>query len=299
MAYSADQRIFATNKLVAVVEMLEKEGISVDDALRGVAITPAALQDAQTRMSVRQLLTGYRNAAALSRDPDFALRLGNSVQVTSYGIYGFAMLSCPTHHATIDFALRYHGLSCASAALGFRREESGDGTWTIRPADEALGDARLSRFVVEVNAATIVALARDIVAPDYNPLRVRFAFPRPAAPMSYEAIFRCDVLFDQGVNEMDVPADWLQGRTAYGGLTAAMGTQAMRVVTGSDWPPTLRLRAIEAKLSEMLADVPGVHVQALEQAGVLSATVTLQDLAREPDLRNRLAAIAVPVRFRT
>ena len=28
-------------------------------------------------------------------------------------------------------------------------------------------------------------------------------------------------------------------------------------------------------------------------------SVTLQDLAREPDLRNRLAAIAVPVRFRT
>ena len=43
----------------------------------------------------------------------------------------------------------------------------------------------------------------------------------------------------------DVPADWLQGRTAYGGLIAAMGTQAMRVVTGDAWPPTLRLRALQ------------------------------------------------------
>ncbi len=67
---------------------------------------------------------------------------------------------------------------------------------------------------------------------------------------------------------------------------------------GKIYKPTLRLRAIEDKLTDMLADVPGVRVQAVEQAGVLSAVVTMQDLAREPELRNRLAAIAVAVEFR-
>ncbi|MEW6642154.1 MAG: AraC family transcriptional regulator [Pseudomonadota bacterium] len=213
MDYAADRKIFATNKLVAMVELLEQDGVSADQALRGVGISPAALQDPQTRMSVRQLLTAYRNAAALARDPDFALKLGNAVRVTSYGIYGFAMLSCATHYDTIDFALRYHGLSCASAHLGFRREETGQGVWTVKPADEALGDARLCRFVVELNAATIIALARDIVAPDYDPLWVRLAFRRPETPMSYEDIFRCEVRFEQGVNEVAVPADWLDRPT--------------------------------------------------------------------------------------
>ena len=111
MGLSAEQRAFATNKLVATVEMLEKEGISAAQALGGIPIPLAALHDTATRMSVRHLLTGYKNAATLSRDPDFALKLGNNVQITSYGIYGFAMLSCPTHHATIDFALRYHELT--------------------------------------------------------------------------------------------------------------------------------------------------------------------------------------------
>ncbi len=67
---------------------------------------------------------------------------------------------------------------------------------------------------------------------------------------------------------------------------------------GKIYKPTLRLRAMEAKLAEMLADVPGVRVQAAEQGGVLSAVVILPDLARERELRERLAAIAVPVAFR-
>jgi fatty-acyl-CoA synthase len=71
---------------------------------------------------------------------------------------------------------------------------------------------------------------------------------------------------------------------------------------GKIYKPALRLRAIEVKLTEMLAEAgaagPGVTVQAVEQGGTLSAVVTLPDAAREPQLRERLAALAVPVVFR-
>jgi fatty-acyl-CoA synthase len=70
---------------------------------------------------------------------------------------------------------------------------------------------------------------------------------------------------------------------------------------GKIYKPTLRLRAIEAKLAEMLADVPGVTVQAAEQGGTLLAIVAMSsthDAALEKKLRERLAAIALPVTFR-
>ncbi|MEK8087529.1 thioesterase family protein [Aquabacterium sp. A3] len=38
-----------------------------------------------------------------------------------------------------------------------------------------------------------------------------------------------------------VPADWLQGRTTFGGLLSALAVQAMRDVCGSNWP----LRALQ------------------------------------------------------
>lgn len=71
---------------------------------------------------------------------------------------------------------------------------------------------------------------------------------------------------------------------------------------GKIYKPTLRLRAIEAKLAEMLADVPGVTVVASEQGGTLSAVVSVSGVGDAPklekQLRERLAAIAVPVVFR-
>lgn len=69
---------------------------------------------------------------------------------------------------------------------------------------------------------------------------------------------------------------------------------------GKIYKPTLRLRAIEAKLVEMLADVPGAVVRGEERSGTLSAVVSLVgavDPVLEKQLRERLAAIAVPVSF--
>lgn len=44
----------------------------------------------------------------------------------------------------------------------------------------------------------------------------------------------------------DVSDDWLQGRTAFGGLSAALGVQAMRdAASASDWPTEVGLRALQ------------------------------------------------------
>ncbi|MDP2820125.1 MAG: AMP-binding protein [Polaromonas sp.] len=69
---------------------------------------------------------------------------------------------------------------------------------------------------------------------------------------------------------------------------------------GKIYKPALRLRALETKLTEMLADVPGVTVQGQERGGSLSAVVLMSaplDTALVQGLRARLAAIAVPVEF--
>ena len=60
----------------------------------------------------------------------------------------------------------------------------------------------------------------------------------------------------------DVPADWQQGRTTFGGVLSALVVQAMRDVCGSDWP----LRALQTNFVGPVA--PGlfdVEVQLLRQ----------------------------------
>jgi len=55
--------------------------------------------------------------------------------------------------------------------------------------------------------------------------------------------------------------DWQQGRTTYGGLVAALATQALRDVTGADWP----LRALQASFIGPVSGAMQVDVQLLRQ----------------------------------
>lgn len=69
---------------------------------------------------------------------------------------------------------------------------------------------------------------------------------------------------------------------------------------GKIYKPALRLRAMEVKLAGMLADVPGVSIRGEERGGKLSVVVAIAsapDAALEGRLRERLAAIAIPVEF--
>ena len=43
----------------------------------------------------------------------------------------------------------------------------------------------------------------------------------------------------------EVPEDWLQGRTSFGGLISVIAVQAMRDVAGAAWPHDVRLRALQ------------------------------------------------------
>ncbi len=43
----------------------------------------------------------------------------------------------------------------------------------------------------------------------------------------------------------EVPEDWLQGRTSFGGLISVLAVQAMRDVAGAAWPDAVRLRALQ------------------------------------------------------
>jgi fatty-acyl-CoA synthase len=79
-------------------------------------------------------------------------------------------------------------------------------------------------------------------------------------------------------------------------IIQAMPTTAI----GKIYKPELRLRAMETKLTEMLSDVPGATVKALEQGGTLTVQVVMvssYDALREGQLRERLAAIAVEIEF--
>lgn len=73
----------------------------------------------------------------------------------------------------------------------------------------------------------------------------------------------------------DITDDWRQGRTTFGGLIAALGVDAMRDVTGGEWP----LRALQASFVAPVANDVKVLVHLLRQGRSIrqvQATLTSQ-----------------------
>lgn len=65
-------------------------------------------------------------------------------------------------------------------------------------------------------------------------------------PTPFPALLASRTLLPDGQHvEYDVPEDWGQGRTTYGGAISSMAVQAMRDVAGAAWSPAVRLRALQ------------------------------------------------------
>src|SRR5258708_12324000 len=103
-----DDKFYQAVKLAMVIDALAAEGISVGDALAGVRISRSATSSPATRVSLNQIIEGYRNANRLCHNPHFAYRIGLRFDVTDSGMYGSAMLSSTNYRRTMQFITKYH-----------------------------------------------------------------------------------------------------------------------------------------------------------------------------------------------
>jgi AraC-like DNA-binding protein len=193
---------------------LAEEGIPSELALQDTGIQPRELDSPAARMSILQLLVAYRNSLKLSRRPDFAVRLGQSIQVTAYGIYGYALMSSPNQRALIDTALKYHHLMLATEELTFREDPKNKiGVWTINPVVTAAAEHRLYRFIVEVKLGTLLALSSDILERPEMRQKIRVTYPYSPDLPAYEDLFNCPVQYEQDSNELILNTSWLDTPT--------------------------------------------------------------------------------------
>jgi AraC-like DNA-binding protein len=210
MTRSRSLRLYPINKLAAVVNAMTREGIPEGLALRDTSVSPQEIKSPAARISVAQLLAAYRNALAFSRDPTFAIRLGQSTQITTLGMYGYALLSTPSQRALIDLVLKYHRLMLATAELSFREEaDEKTGIWRIEPLVTIATEPELYRFIVEVYLGTVTKLSVDILGRPAIKKDIRVTYKRPHNIPDYEEILQCPVQFEQEHSELRVNTTWI------------------------------------------------------------------------------------------
>ena len=202
-ALDFETRQHAPQRIAAVVATLAEDGIAPAQVLAGSGIDEATLHAPGTRVSYSQIATAFRNALRISPDPTIALRAGARMRLTSYGIYGYALLSSPTAAEAADFAVRYYRIAVPGVDLVYKREGS-DAVFryevllTPDPTDD------LYRFMVEFTFSAHLTLSRDLYDQTYSFAAVRASYPAPAHASAYRMLFRCPVHFGLECNEIQL-----------------------------------------------------------------------------------------------
>src|SRR5260370_13782625 len=142
-----NEKLYPVVKIGMVVESLRDEGVSAKEALAGIHISEAQLGSPAVRVSANQVIESYRNAIRLSRNPHFAYLTGLRFHVSTYGMYGFAMLSTTDFRRTMAFAVEYHQLAAPLVDVQFS-EQGKVAVWQLTPFPFPQADVALHKFIV-------------------------------------------------------------------------------------------------------------------------------------------------------
>src|SRR6266478_7632045 len=203
-----NEKVYPVVKIAMVVESLRDEGVSSREALAGIHISETQLASPAVRVSANQVMESYRNAIRLSPNPHFAYHTGLRFHVSTYGMYGFAILSSTDFRRTMAFAVEYHQLAAPLVDVQFLEQDK-DAAWTMAPLPYPQVDAQLYKFIVELQAGVHVSLHRDIMGQSFGASELHFTFGRPRGAKNDVEIFGCPVLYGQPENRLLFDLDWL------------------------------------------------------------------------------------------
>lgn len=208
ISVSPDDKVYPVVTIAEVVHALGEESIALSDALSGIHISKSALSSPSTCVSLNQIIDCYGNAARLSRNPQFAYQTGLRFHVTTYGMYGFTILSSVDFRQAAKIAVKYRLLVAPEVEISFK-EESGRAVWTLVPIAHPRINAKLYRFLVELHFGIATALHRDVMGPSFAPQELQVKFGQPTKAQLYEEAFGCRVAYGQPDNKLTYDAAWL------------------------------------------------------------------------------------------
>jgi AraC-like DNA-binding protein len=212
------ERVYESTKLAALFDVLVDQGCPAGEILGNVNLTADEVHSPKSRISLAELMTACKNAIRLSSDPHLPYRVGTSIHISAYGMYGFAILCCPDFRKAMAFAELYHALAAPLATIEFT-EVDGAASWLIEPNARAAADPQIYRFVTEMQIGIHLSLMRDIMGAAFTPDQITLAYPKahdfglPADQIG------CQVSFASRTNQIMFRSAWLDQPASLGNKT--------------------------------------------------------------------------------
>jgi AraC-like DNA-binding protein len=212
------ERVYESTKLAALFDILVDQGCPAGEILRNVNLTADEVHSPKSRISLVDLMTACKNAIRLSSDPHLPYRIGTSIHISAYGIYGFAILCSPDFRKAMAFAELYHALAAPLATIEFAKEK-GFASWGIEPNARAATDPQVYRFITEMQIGIHISLMRDIMGSAFAPHEIWLTYPEAADFGLPADQVGCDVRLTSPRNQIVFQSTWLDQVASLGNKT--------------------------------------------------------------------------------
>ena len=189
--------------VLVLVRLATEHGVTAEVCLRGTGLDMYRLQNPSSDVTARDEQIVIANLLEALDYPDgIGLAAGKRYHLTTYGIWGFALISSPTLRSAIDVGLRYLDLTFAFTRIRSRDED--DELQFVLDTPDIPGPVQ--RFAVERDAAAIGVIQQELLNAPLAISRVSFTFPAPARADRYTETFGVTPEFGAGENVLALPA---------------------------------------------------------------------------------------------
>jgi AraC-like DNA-binding protein len=212
------ERVYESTKLAALFDVLVDQGCLPGEILRNVNLAVEEVHSPKSRISLAELMAACKNAIRLSNDPHLPYRIGTSIHISAYGMYGFAILCCPDFRKAMAFAELYHALAAPLATIEFTEEQE-FASWVIEPNARAATDPQLYRFITEMQIGIHISLMRDIMGPAFAPDQISVAYPQAHGFGLPADQIGCRLSFASRTNQIMFRSAWLEQAANLGNKT--------------------------------------------------------------------------------
>jgi AraC-like DNA-binding protein len=195
----------AASGLGLLVDFAGEHGVGAAEALRGTGLRLPDLADGAREVTAAQELRVVRNLVRAVPGEAVGLRAGTRYHVSTFGIFGYALLASPTVGDAMNVALRFIDLSFA---FGIPRAELEGERVRITLADAGLPpDVR--PFLLERDLAAIHTVLDELLPGGVPFASVSLAVPAPRDVAPYAAVLGVEPEFDRPTTSATVDAAYL------------------------------------------------------------------------------------------
>jgi len=192
------------------LDVLARGGVDTQELSRRLPGQVSMVLRSPTTVTPASLNTILSEAASLSKDRNFGLRLVELISTSDLGIYGYVMANAPTVKEALDVACRYYPTFYRGATLELSTVH-GAASITYHPKDNGEIPNLLDN---EWTLGYFVKLIRRGAADDWSPTRTTFPHPAPEdlAPEDWEELYQVfgkNVQFNHSKVSIEFPVDVL------------------------------------------------------------------------------------------